>query len=85
MSREDNLRAEILLQLYGSRPLSRTAEFMARESGKNGMDFTAREIASELIFLRDEKLVADEVDPASAAKRWRITSAGVRWYAERHG
>ena len=84
MSRNDNIRQEILLQLYGSRPLARSADFISREASKQGLQLSAQEIKSELIFLADEGLVITIKDAAGTAQMYRIHAHGVRYYEERY-
>ncbi len=84
MSRADNIRKEILFQLYGCRPLVRQAAGIAREARKQGMDFTEREIKQELSFLADEGLLIRITEPGSTAELYRIHAQGVRTYEQNY-
>lgn len=84
MTRNDNIRQEILLQLYGARPLARTVDFIVRESRKQGYDFTEKEVKGELQFLADENLVIWIKDAAGTGQLARIHANGVRYYEERY-
>ena len=80
MTREQDIRAEILLQLYATRPLRRSAALLARQAVKAGLDFAAAEIVRECAFLVGQGLVAAETDPATGQRRYRIASAGILHY-----
>ncbi len=82
MIRPDNIRKEILMQLYAVRPLSVTAERIARDARKAGYDFTPHEILNELIFLQDKGLVVRTNNPAGSELLFRIHALGVTYYEE---
>lgn len=84
MQRAEPIRKEILLQLYGVKPLARSAEQIERECKRQGDDYTKSEIAGEMQFLADEGLLIEI--PASgtgtSSKLFRIHSNGVRLYQQ---
>jgi hypothetical protein len=82
MNRTDSIRKEILLQLYGSRPLALSAERIERDARKQGYDFSSIEIARELQFQADETLVVELEIPGVAHKLYRIGSKGVRQFEQ---
>jgi hypothetical protein len=80
MTRNQDIRKEVVLQLYGARPLWRTPAGMERAAHKLGLDFTEAEIRAEAEFLVGQHLAATCVDPTSGERRYRITSAGILNY-----
>jgi len=80
MKRTEQVRKEILLQLYGSRPIALSAERIERDARKQGYGFTAFEIERELQFLMDEELIAQVELKGSAIRLFRILSAGVKQF-----
>ena len=83
--RTNKIRHEVLLQLYGLRPLPKTHGFIGKEARQGGYDFTDDEIRRELQFLADEGLVIKISEPGTTAALWRIHAAGVRHYEEHYG
>lgn len=77
MTREDAIRKEILLQLYAVRPLTVSADRLARDAKKQGYDYSATEIKRELQFLSDRLLVIEIGDPITTAKLYRIHANGI--------
>jgi hypothetical protein len=84
MNRADEIRKEILLQLYAVRPLALSAARLARDAKKNDYDYSAVEIRRELDFLNDEKLIAPVTEPGVTQQLWRINSAGIRQYEQKY-
>jgi len=82
MRREEQIRKEILLQLYASRPLALSAERLERDATKEGYDYTKREIARELQFLIDEEVVIRVETAGTAVVLFRIGPAGVRLFEQ---
>lgn len=85
MSRPDEIRKEILLQLYGCRPLTRAADRIHRDAKKEGYDYSLFEIKQELTFLSDEGLLIRITEPGTTAAVYRIHANGVRHYEEKYG
>ena len=77
MTRNQEIRKEVLLQLYGLRPLPLSAHAIARRARRAQFDFTEREIEAECEFLRGQGLAGPVVDPASGERKYVITSRGV--------
>ena len=82
-ARTNDIRKEILMQLYAVRPLSLSPARVARDAKKAGYDYTEAEIKSELQFLEDEKLVIGEREPGQSGKVYRIHALGVTAYEEK--
>lgn len=80
MTREQSIRHECLLQLYGARPMAITAAHVARVAKRNGDDFLDHECEAELAFLKDQGLAEERTDPGTGETRYRLTSAGVIHY-----
>lgn len=84
MTREDNIRKEVLLQLYAVRPLALSVERIARDARKNDYDYSATEIKRELQFLADEGLVVSLDEAGTTAQLHRINSKGIRAYEQKY-
>lgn len=82
MTRQDEIRREILLQLYAMRPIAMSPDRMQRDAQKNGYDYTVIEMRREAQFLADEKLLIEISDPGVTAKMYRIHANGVRHYEQ---
>ncbi len=82
MNRPEQIRKEILLQLYACRPLALTAERMGRDARKQAYDFTPLEIAREIQFLIDEGLALELCVKGTTERRCRISSEGIRQYEQ---
>ncbi len=80
MTRAQDIRKELLLRLYGSRPLALTASYLVRQCGKEDFQVTPAEADAELVFLADQGFLQSIEDPVSGEARWRITSDGVLEY-----
>lgn len=83
-ARTNDIRKEILFQLYGVRPLSVNAARIARDARKGGYDYTPDEIRAELQFLEDEHCVIGEREPGQTGKVYRIAALGVSVYEEKY-
>ena len=77
MTREQSIRHECLLQLYGARPLALTPAHVARVCKRQGDDFLALEIEAELVFLKDQGFAEERTDAGTGESRFRLNSAGV--------
>lgn len=84
MNRPEQIRKEVLLQLYACRPLALTAERIGRDARKEGYDFTPAEIGRELQFLLDEELALELRVKGTTERRWRISSEGIRQYEQNY-
>jgi hypothetical protein len=82
MKREDEIRKELLFQLYADRTLPRSAEMLARECRKQRLDFFEKEIRAELIYLADEGLITEVLMAGTGQRFYRLTSKGVNYYQE---
>lgn len=81
-SRNEQIRKEVLFQLYAVKPLTRSAEQIERECRKQRMDFTKGEIGAELQFLADDGLLILIAEPGTTMKLYRIHANGVRHYEQ---
>lgn len=82
MSSSESIRKEVLFQLYGVRPLTRSAEQIERECRKQQLGFGLNEIKQELQFLADEGLLIEIKEPGTTVRLYRIHSNGVRYYEQ---
>ena len=80
MTRNQEIRKEILLQLYAARPLAHSPALIARQGKKAGLDYSENEIAAECAFLAGQGLIGDVEDTASGELKFAITSKGVLEY-----
>ena len=80
MTRNQQIRSEILTLTYAARPLAMSAEAMARRTRQFGNDFTTVEMARESAFLAGQKLIESQLDISTGESRYSITSAGVVEY-----
>jgi DNA-binding PadR family transcriptional regulator len=83
MTRQDDIRKEILFQLWTTRVAPRPASLLTRQARKQGMDFTESEVRAELIYLADEGLIIEVPTPGTGEKFFRLTSKGVNHYQDR--
>lgn len=87
MSRIEQIRNEILTQLYGYRPNARDAQRMVSLAKRDGelADGVPAEFEREAAYLSGLGLIAETEDPVSPGhKRWTITAAGIQ-HLERNG
>ena len=77
MNREQEIRHECLLQLYGSKEIPISAAHIRKVARRQGFDYTEREIRDALFFLRGQGLCEVVRDAATGQGRERITSAGM--------
>lgn len=78
--RNQEIRAQLLIELYGARPLALTSALIHRRLRRAQYDFAQDEIVRELAFLAGQQLVGKSIDPVTAEARYTITSAGVLQY-----
>lgn len=77
MTRPQQIRDEILLQLYGAgQRIGLTAEHMAHTSRRQGDDFSAAEFTEECLFVVGQGFAERIQAAATGEVRFRITSAG---------
>jgi hypothetical protein len=84
MTREQEVRKEIELQLYTARPLALSPATMMRQARKGGLNYTATEMARECDFLVGQGILQPVDDPVSGEQKYAITSKGIVGY-ERAG
>ena len=77
MTRNHEIRNEVLLQLYGMRPLPLSPFAIARRARRAQFDFTETEIKAECEFLAGQGLASAVEDPASGETKHAITSRGI--------
>lgn len=78
----DEIRKELLFQLYAMRPLARDAKAIERECRKQQLAVTLQQIAQELQFLADEGLLILIAEPGTTCRMYRIHASGVRHYEQ---
>src|SRR5206468_3720469 len=65
MTRNQEIRKEVLLQLYGLRPMPLSVLAIARRARRAQFDYTEQELRAECEFLRGQGLAAAVEDPVS--------------------
>ncbi len=80
MTRNQDIRSEVLIQLYGVRPLKASANFLAKQARKSGNDFGEVEVKAECEFLLGQELVESLESPVTGEVKYSITSKGVLAY-----
>jgi hypothetical protein len=83
MTRNQEIRHECLLQLYGSREIAISAELIRKVAQREGMDYDAREISGALFFLRGQGFCEQVTEGGTGEVRHRITSAGMLYWENR--
>jgi endonuclease YncB( thermonuclease family) len=82
MTRPQEIRKEILMQLYASRPLALTPELITRQGRKAGLDYSENEVRAECAFLHGQELAQMMVDPGTGATKYAITSRGTIYHEQ---
>jgi hypothetical protein len=77
MTRNQQIRNEVLLQLYGMRPVPLSPFSIARRAQRAQFDFTEREIQAECEFLVGQALASSHTDPTTGETKYSITSQGI--------
>jgi repressor of nif and glnA expression len=80
MTREQEIRHECLLQLYGSKEIPISAAHIRKVARRQGFDYTERETRDGLFFLLGQGLCEQVRDEATGEVRHRITSKGMMWW-----
>ncbi len=78
----DEIRKELLFQLYAVRPLARSAQQIERECRKQQLAITLGDVQRELQFLADEGLLILIQEPGTTSRLYRIHANGVRHYEQ---
>lgn len=78
----DEIRKELLFQLYAVRPLVRSAEQIERECRKQQLGASIQQVKQELQFLADEGLLILIQEPGTTSRLYRIHANGVRHYEQ---
>ena len=86
MTRAQEIRDEVLLQLAAAFPEPVPVHRLHRQAKRGGFDYTERELATGAAYLAGltPPLAEEVIDPATNATRWKATSAGVAHH-ERFG
>ena len=77
MKRDQEIRHECLLQLYGAKEIPISAEHIRKIARREGFDYSERDVRDALFFLRGQGLCELILDPVTGQQRHRITSAGM--------
>lgn len=77
MTRDQEIRSDILLSLYAARPVGMSAALLRRQAHKEGLDYTETEMAREAAFLVGQGFATETVNPVTGQVVFAITSAGI--------
>lgn len=77
MTRVQEIRKEILMQLYASRPIAMSPALIARQARKSGLDYTENEVRAECSFLHGTELAQLLGDMGTGETRYAISSKGI--------
>lgn len=72
-----DIRAQILVELYGARPLSVTVTGLRRRLARAQFDFSPDEVQREISFLVGQGFAARKASGATGEGLYTITSAGI--------
>lgn len=83
MTRAQEIRHECLRQLYGARPLWRTAANIRKIARReDAVDWSESEVAAELVLLTQQQFAEELRDPGLGVLRYRISGKGTfEWEA----
>lgn len=77
VDRNRDIRAQLLLELYGARPVLVTVTGLHRRLKRAQFDFSPDEIERELSFLVGQQLAQSQTSSVTGENRYGITPAGV--------
>lgn len=76
MTRAQEIRHEVLLQLYGSQAIAISIEHIRRVCKRAGFDYGETELRDALYFLTGQGFAEKNTDQGTGEVRYRITSKG---------
>lgn len=76
MTRAQEIRHEVLLQLYGSQVIAIGILHIKKVAKRGGFDYSETEIRDAVFFLRGQGFCEYVTDEATGEQRYRITSKG---------
>ena len=82
MTREQQIRHECLLQLYGSKEIPISATLIHKVARREGFDYSEREIRDALFFLVGQGFCEKVREEATGEVKHRITSKGMLEWEE---
>ena len=80
MTREQEIRHEVLLQLYGSGSIPISLAHIKKVARRGGFDYLETEIRNAAHFLKGQGFCVEVQDAATGEVRFNITSAGMLNY-----
>lgn len=80
MTRPQEIRHEILLQLYGSGAIPISVEHIRKVAARGGFKYAEQEIRDQLHFLIGQSLAQALPQSATGETRYQITSQGMLAY-----
>lgn len=83
LTRQQEIRHECLLQLYGSQRIAISPAHIRRVAQRGGFDYTETEVKDALFFLHGQGFCTKLTDPALGEIKYQITSAGSLHWEQR--
>lgn len=80
MTREQEIRHECLLQLYGAQGIVLSSEHIRKVARRQAFDYSDGEIRAALYFLVGQGFAEKVTDPGTGLVAYRITSKGMLQY-----
>lgn len=80
MTRAQEIRHEVLLQLYGSQSIPISKAHIRKVAKRGGFDYSETEVGDALFFLLGQGLAAKVQDEATGEIKYHITSHGTLQY-----
>jgi hypothetical protein len=80
MTRAQEIRHEVLLQLYGSQSIAISILHIKKVAKRGGFDYGETELRDAIYFLRGQGFCEYVTDEATGEQRYRITSKGTLHY-----
>lgn len=80
MTRAQEIRHEVLLQLYGSQSIPVSKAHIRKVAKRGGFDYTETEIGDAVFFLNGQGFAEALRDEATGETKYRITSRGTLHY-----
>jgi len=80
MTRANEVRHEVRLQLYANGRHDKPAAYIFKIARRQGFDFSESEIKDALFFLCSQKHAEKLVDEATVEVTYRITGPGMLYY-----
>ena len=82
MTRAQEIRKEVLFQLYGGKEVPCAPTLIVRRAKREGLDYTETEVRDALYFLKGQGFAELVSDETTGQQKYRITSRGMIQYEQ---